>query len=265
MKKKRGIIDALGWASKRCPIDRWKYTSITTRNLIYHVCPLSINDGWRQNIRQLLRRWHVFNGTRLIAINIGEGLESVAEVHREFQGEDYDFFTIANDPGLREVISFRKLLESVKNTNHDEATFYAHTKGNSTISSMQGAIRWRNMMYDKLLGRHEECMMHLVHFPAVGCNKMVWGDHPISPYPSGLKHGKWMFSGTFWWIRNDVVFANPKCLEVPQDRYGAEAWLSGILEHWQGKSVYQPWDEFKYPGNNPYDPDHYPESYDDPT
>lgn len=256
MKKQRGIIDALGWASKKCPIGRWQYEPITVRNLIYHVCPLASNDGWRQNVRQLLKRWHVFNGRRIIAINTGDGLHPLPEVLAELQHADFDFFTVPNDPNLREVASFRMLLDRIANTRHDEATFYAHTKGNSTAADMRGAIRWRNAMYRHLLeANFTQSMEHLKTHVFVGCHKMVWGDRK-PPYPSGLDHGKWFLAGTFFWFRNDMVFGSPKWQDIPSDRYGAEAWPAGIVEEHAAITVYQ-----KYPEtqtytriDNPYNP-----------
>ncbi len=259
IKKQRGVIDKLSWASQRCPIGRWQYEPITVRNLIYHVCPLASNDLWRHNVRQLLGRIDVFNGRRIVAINVGDGMESPAEVHRAFEGEDYEFFYHENNPQLREVATFRPLLERIANVNRDEATFYAHTKGNSTAGSVEGATYWRNGAYHHLLDRAAECSTWLKQFPAVGIHKMTWvaADKDFSPYPSRLRHGRWMFAGTFFWFRNDIIFGHSRCLEVPADRYGAEAYLSGLLPHWHAKSVWQLWPELKYPWPNPYKPELY--------
>jgi hypothetical protein len=267
IKKQRGIIDKLGWASQRCPIDRWKYAPITVRNLIYHVCPLATNDGWRQNVRQLLKRFDVFNGRRIIAIARGEGLEW-EQVHSEFQGEDYEFFYVDNDANLREVASFLPLLEQVQNVNRDEATFYAHTKGNSTFANMQGAIRWRNAMYRHLLETDlQRAMALLQDHVFVGCHKMVWGDRK-PPYPSGLDYGRWFLAGTFFWFRNDTVFGGGKWRTVPNDRYGAEAWPAGIVDDFAAASVYQKFPEGQtYTRiDNPYNPALYEgEDLDDPA
>lgn len=249
-----------------CP-DYQPYHEIATRNLIYHVCPLSANDGWRHNVRQLLRRWNVFNGRRIIAIAHGEGCEW-GQVHAEFRGEDYEFFYVENDCNLREVASFRELLERVANTNHDEATFYAHTKGNSTMANKIGAVRWRNAMYRHLLEENFQASMeHLKRHVFVGCHKMVWGDRK-PPYPSGLNHGNWFLAGTFFWFRNDVVFGNPRWQNIPRDRYGAEAWPAGIASEHEAASVYQKFDEHQTYTviKNPYNPALYEgEGLDDPA
>jgi len=242
-----------------------KYRDITTRNLIYHVCPLRNNDGWRHNLALLARRLDAFNGKRIIAIATGDECESSVEVHRELSGLDYECILRPNDPELREVATFADLLQVVANTNNDEATFYAHSKGNSTAGAVDGAQRWTSTMYHELLddGKWQRCMEHLKTHAAVGINKMVWDDKQ-PPYPSRLRHGKWMFSGTFWWIRHDVAFGHDNWSYVPRDRYGAEAWPSGVIdEWWRVKSVFQPWPETQYPTPSPYDPSLYPEKYDE--
>jgi hypothetical protein len=233
--------------------------AIAVRNLIYHVCPLATNDGWRHNVRQLVRRFGVFNGQLVIAIATGDGLESPSEVHREFGGEDYDFFTVENDRQLREVASFLPLLERVKNANADEATFYAHTKGNSTAANIQGAILWRNAMYRSLLDTGaSQAMEQLRHHAFVGCHKMVWGDGK-PPYPSGLAHGNWFLAGTFFWFRHDRVFDSDRWRNIPRDRYGAEAWPAGLIHHSEAASLYQKFPEQQQYTiiDNPYNPSLY--------
>lgn len=262
MKKKRGIIDALGWASKKCPIGRWQYAPITTRNLIYHVCPIISNDGWRMNVRQLLKRWRVFNGQRIIAIAIGENMESPDAVHRAFLGEDYDFIVVPNDANLRETATFVPLLDAVSNTNRNEATFYAHTKGNSTAwhGDPLGPVYWRNEMYHRLLDHHEECVRHLTDNVMVGCHKLCWySDGRPSPFPTHLENKyRWMFAGTFFWFRNDAVFGHSDWRSVSMDRYGTEAWPGQLFGAHQVKSVYQQWEESKRPMMSPYVVEAYP-------
>jgi hypothetical protein len=38
-----------------------------------------------------------------------------------------------------------------------------------------------------------------------------------------------MFCGTFYWFRHDATFGNPHWTNIPDDRYGAEAWPAGLL------------------------------------
>jgi len=228
-----------------------------TRNLIYHLCPLIGNDLWRVNCAQLRRRMEIFNGRRLIAIATGDGLHGPAVAERELPGCEY--LHVANCPKLREVATFVPLLEAIappkgQEPAADQVSFYAHTKGNSTACSVEGATLWRNAMYHHLLDRWEECLAELAAgAPAVGTTRVNWGTGR-PPYPSKLRHGTWCFAGTFWWFRHDRVFTHPRWRDVPRDRYGAEAWLSGLFDAAECPSVYQPWPEGLA---NPYDPRHY--------
>ena len=232
----------------------WKLPLPSIRNLIYHVCPLKTNDGWRMNVRQLVRRMGVFNGQRVIAIARGEGLEPPDAVRDELAGFGCDFWELPNDPQLREVATFLPLLITVANQDERQATFYAHTKGNSTIDSRLGAELWRNEMYHQLLDEWQDCMADLGEHVACGINKIVWPEPSQSPYPTRLSTGRWMFAGTFFWFRHDLVFGHNHWRRVAMDRYGAEAWLGGMFEPEHAKSRFQPWPETQFPCPSPYNP-----------
>jgi hypothetical protein len=253
----------LNSASGKCPRNKWIplpkhfnlqfWPGITTRNLIYHVCPLEENDVWRLNVRQLCRRLHIFNGRKIVAVATGEHLRPISSVQREFEGEEIEYLELPNDRRLREVATFLPLLRAIRSTDVEEATFYAHTKGNSTADNALGAEMWRNAMYHHLLDHWQVCMGLLETHPCVGTHKMHWlPGYP--PYPSQLRHGNWMFAGTFFWFRHKDVFNHPKWNYVPDDRYGAEAWLSGLFEVKDAASVFQPWPVNEYPTPSPYDP-----------
>ena len=121
-------------------------------------------------------------------------------------------------------------------------------------------------MYAQLLGRWPAAMRLLEHWAAVGTTQIVWPPGARAPYPTqqpgDTRHvrlpGRWMFAGTFWWIRNAAVFSRPGWRTVLPDRYAAEAWLAGLLEPEEAVSLYQPWPEHVYPTPSPYRPELYP-------
>lgn len=211
---------------------------IETRNLIYHVCPLVKNDLWRRNVEQLLARAAAFNGRRVVAIATGSKSELCPPCAvRTEMGPTFEYLEVPNCKRLREVASFKPLLCEVQR--EPGATFYAHTKGNSTAGSVEGSTYWRNVMYWKLLGAYGDRMRELERYHAVGTHKMVWKRGERPPYPTRLMHGHWMFAGTFFWFRNDSVYSR-EWRRVPNDRYGAEAWLSGMFEPSECHSCFQP-------------------------
>jgi hypothetical protein len=271
------IVARLAAAKKLAPSDMRSNPTIPrrhsfpVRNLIYHVYPGKGNDLWRANVRQLVRRWDLFTGRRLIAVAIGPKSHGLDEVTREFGDVDADFRPFANDPELREVLTFRPLLEQVADTDPGTVTFYAHSKGNATLESAQGpqnaadrvrgATRWRNAMYHHLLDRWLVVEQALTRSAAVGTTQMEGRFR----YPSGLTFGPgfWMFAGTFFWLRHDVIFGLPNWREIAADRYGAEAWLGSLLPMSAVASVFQPWPPAQWPQGSPYNPTIYAENFDD--
>lgn len=240
-------------AYPRGMISTWTWPSVRVLNLLYHVCPLKGNDVWRANVRQLAKRLRIFNGRKVVAVVTGDKLHGPQVVRDEFHDPTIEYLEIPNDPQLREVATFLPLLESVASENPDEASFYAHTKGNSTRDDALGAEMWRNAMYHHLLDGVNTCRDLLLTHPCVGTHKMVWPEN-TPPYPSRLKHGNWMFAGTFFWFRHQDIYGHPQWREIPADRYGAEAWLSGLFDASQAATVFQPWPASEYPTPSPYDP-----------
>jgi len=162
---------------------------------------------------------------------------------------------IPNDCQLRETATFLPLLEAIADTDPWTATFYAHTKGNSTRANALGAEYWRNSMYHHLLDQAQVCRDLLLSHPCVGTHKMLWPDAKYTPFPSKISNANcWMFAGTFFWIRNRDVFSRDDWRDVRVDRYGAEAWLGQMFARDQAATVFQPWPASEYPTPNPYDP-----------
>lgn len=224
-------------------------------NLIYHVCALKSNDHWIENISQLVRRWRVFTQRKVVAVAVGPEMFGIDRVRLHFP-DDTEFLEVKNCKRLREVKTFGPLLEAIKTTDYS-VTFYAHTKGNSTADDEYGAKLWRNAMYHYLLDHWRSCLDLLQTHPCVGTTKMVWGKESRSPFPTGLIVGNWMFAGTFFWFRNDLVFGRDDWNVIADDRYGAEAYLSGLFGHREAASVFQPWPVDKWPIGSPYDPNNY--------
>ena len=195
----------------------------------------------------------------LVAVVEGDGLHPVNEVRKAFGTTPIpiEYIIAPNDPVLREVVTFPLLLDAIKSTDYAEATFYAHTKGNSTADSELGSEFWRNAMYHHLLDHVEVCRDLLMSHPCVGTHKLVWKQNERSPFPSKLNVGCWMYAGTYFWFRHKDVFSTDKWCEVPKDRYGAEAWLSTLFHPDDAATVFQPWMACQYPLTSPYEPSLY--------
>lgn len=229
---------------------------ISRLNLIYHVYPATKNNLWLQNIQELLARWHVFTGARVVAVATDANSRGLPEVLEAFAGCDPQptILLLPNDPQLREVATFLPLLQAVQSTDPTEATFYAHSKSNTTAGQQQGAWLWTQRMYATLLDQIQVVRDALRVHPLVGCCKMVWPRGGRSVFPSELAVGNWMFAGTFFWFRHDRTYTHPRWDRVMRDRYGAEAWPSSIVaNHEEAATLYQPWPVEMYPAPSPYD------------
>lgn len=246
-----------------CPLGKWpspfmrhmyQRPSVSKLNLIYHVYPARSNNVWRLNVSRVAAKMALFSGSCVVAVAVDETTHDVDEVRKAFGWPNIEYIRVPNDPALREAATLPLLLDAVHSTDAAEATFFAHTKGNSTKDNALGAEFWRNAMYHALLDNVHVCRDLLLRHPCVGTHKMCWpGDGP-SPFPTRLAVGNWMYAGTFWWFRNQDVFSRDDWRQVPRDRYGAEAWLSTMFNVDDAATVFQPWPASEYPTASPYDP-----------
>lgn len=239
----------------RCPDSRWpkSYPPVTIRNLIYHVYPVG---DWESIAAEVAKYSDIFTKRVIAVASLGGNVDHV--VNRCKQMFSTDNVTVyPNDPELRETVTFPPLLNAVLNDNPNEATFYAHTKANSTAGNVGAATSWRKVMVKYLLDKWEEATTHLQSHIFVGTHKMIWPTSVTPPFPTHLHPTHpWMHCGTFWWFRHDEVtkLHSPKYI-VP-DRYGVEAWPAQLIPHTKAFSMWQPWKEHEsaWPQRNPYDP-----------
>lgn len=198
------------------------YGGPVIRNLIYHICPLSKHGGaaWKRNITELLKRISLFNGRRCVAILSGRGLDSTESVVRAFKNEVSDFIFLDNDPKLREVVSFEKLLSRVESNSPREVTFFGHTKGvTRPFDDTTTVHRWADLMYQTCLDYWPMVERLLLSNALVGSFKKIGNTF------TGSK-SKWHYSGTFFWMRNKGVFSRNwrEIDRAPNQWWGAEAW-----------------------------------------
>lgn len=219
----------------------------TVRNLIYHICPFADSDAWRKNIRQLKRRIELFNGKRCVAIATGERMAPADEVRAEFGDCGITFIEVENSPTMRERASFEPLMKLVASTAPEEATFYAHAKGGTTIGNPEGVMYWRNLMYHTLLDQFERVQSSLREAPVVGTHRL--GFHVV--YPDGLAASDWHFSGAFFWFRNADVFSRDWRAALAPSGWGVEAWPGRMFTIAQSRCLAMESPE------NPYDPSTY--------
>jgi hypothetical protein len=230
------------------------FPAIETRNLIYHIYP---HGDWLDAMSEIAQYREAFNGQVVVAIAFDPGMDLMGV---QSQVKDIlqpgRIIVAENDSRLREAATFKPLIESVLNNSATEATFYAHSKGNTTADGFGGAVKWRRVMVANLLGRLGDAMGHLTRHPFVGTHKLIWPADQAAPFPTQLAPAySWMHAGTFWWFRHDQVAAKYSPDLIADDRYGAEAFPAQMFPHEMAYSMWQPWAESEsaWPQHNPYD------------
>ena len=191
----------------------------TIRNLIYHIYPRKHTGMWRWNVAQLLRRFSIFNGQRIVSIVTDDSTVPVEEVRRMFPA-GVTFHQFPNDSKLGEVVSFETLLKSVENIDQRQITFYGHAKGTkySAVELLNNKVHtWSEVMYSTLLD-----------YP--GIIEDSFRKHAMigAFLKSGNRFGElepsWHFAGTLFWFRNDAVFAKNDWNRISPMWWGTEEW-----------------------------------------
>lgn len=219
-----------------------RFDEIKIRNLLYHVYPCKDNDVWYKNVRQLKSRLDLFNGRKVIGVMTGPDCLSVDHVRSELDC-DVEYICIPNDPNLAsDVITFRTLLPLLYSTDPNTATFFAHTKGTTRDDIEAIACEyWRNAMYHFLLDNWPVVSDTLRNFAMAGCYKLC--SDQKQRFPDGIiEGGYWHYSGTFFWLRNDVIFNRSNWYNIPYNKWGAEAWPGYVCDSHEAASIFQPWD-----------------------
>lgn len=197
---------------------------ITTRNLIYHVCPRAANDVWRWNLDLLRKHWPIFNGRRILTISTGAGLDSPRDV-REYAPDFDEVIEVENIVIMAETPAFLPALARLENTSQNEAFFYAHAKG----ITRKGRPEWPQIKlwveksYEYNLGNVEAVTESLRTHACTGCFKR--NGHHFGP-----QYHPWHYSGTFFWARHWDVFSRPDWQQCQPVKHGVEAWLSRFIE-----------------------------------
>ena len=181
------------------------------RNLIMHVYPKS-TGLWRRSVLHVLRRLEQFDGRRVVSVVIDTSTDRASDVCKAFCGA-VDIREVHNT-GMWEMQSFEWLLSQV--SDEQGATFYCHAKG-CTKDHNAGSHPWCDAMAITNLDYPALTEYMLANHAIVGSFRNHVG------FP--LSVSSWHYSGTWYWFRNDALFAPgrdwiPKTMTV----YGAESY-----------------------------------------
>ncbi len=200
------------------------------RNLLYHIYPLQ-GGIWRWNVIQLRQRLALFNGRRVVAIATGPETEPASSVRWELGEDEAEYIEVRNVPDRREVQTFRPLWERMRD--QPGVTLYAHAKG-VTRQPGSTAAEWAAILY-------RACMDY---WPAV---EGLLEAHPLAgPFKRHVKgwadlSSTWHYSGSWYWLRHDALFARPDWQRIDQHWSGIEAWPSLHFEAQEAGAIFYEW------------------------
>lgn len=190
------------------------------RNLIFHVTPIA-NYKW--NIEQLIKRWPIFTGKKVIAIATDRTFDTPNVVKSLFPKDlDLEFIEVKNHPLLRETKSLPVLLERASEFDRSGTLCYFHSKG-VTRKEDPSVMLWTRIIYHYGMDLIEKVDKLLLKFPVVGCCKRYG---KFETFPRG---STWHYSGTIWTARLKDLFER-NWQNVPLIRYGAEAYISLLFK-----------------------------------
>jgi hypothetical protein len=186
------------------------------RNLICHMYPRTAGQKWRRTVEHLAARALLFNGRRIVAIARDQECDPAADVRDAFwrAGFDAEFLEVPNDNVVGEVATFPEMLARVASTDPGAITFYCHSKGSTWPQASHSSHEWADVMFAANLDYPELVARALSTAAFAGAFR---SDRALHSAP-------WHYSGTFFWFRNDVVFAGGRWRAVDQKYGGIEAW-----------------------------------------
>lgn len=194
----------------------WSSARPPRRHLLYHVWPVR-DSNWRSNLEQLLARIDVFNGRRLVAIVHDERSEAPEVVMQQLAGQGCEFIVHPNHPAA-EAHTFPELLARVAGEPARDVSFYAHAKGVKYGRRISPAVRtWCDALYTTCLDDWLRVRSDLSRAALTGAFRR------FGRFAAHRNLAPWHYSGTFFWLRHDRVFARTP-LTVPHFYGGVETW-----------------------------------------
>lgn len=223
------------WESQRCPIGKWDVFHTHTRHLLYHIYPVEGKGSWQWNVDQLLQRWELFNGRKIIAIVTDVSTDNAHTVQEAFgdKAKDVQWIVRSNDPALREAATWEPLWSQLKECNAPgHAAFYAHAKGVTKPANRWKAVRfWTGSFHEVLLDYWPLAAIELQSKPIVGAFRR--------PHAVEANDGAWHYAGSFYWVRVPDFWARDGIGTMQQNWVGVESWPGKVFAMNEGGSVCQ--------------------------
>jgi hypothetical protein len=174
------------------------------RHLLCHLYPVTAGQKWRRTVAHLAARRTLFTGRAMVAVATDHETDTADQVAAAFAAAGFpvEILPLANDVARGETASFRALLAAI--AAESGITFYCHGKGCTWPDSGALSHEWADVMFAACLDYPQLVTRALATAAFAGSFRrhLAAGDR-LAP---------WHYSGTFYWFRNDVVFAGHRGL-----------------------------------------------------
>lgn len=185
------------------------------KHLLCHLWPKREPGTWRKTIDELISRWDLFDGKKVIAVASCDKSHTADDVQKLLP-KDAIVLQFTNNPNLREVVTFVPLLEQVQ-FDIGGTIFYCHGKASTHDYRNVTSHAWADLMWHVMLDHPGLVQCALENHAIAGCFRRR--------QRFGLTDGyHWHFSGSFFWARCRDIFAKPGWREIDLIWYGNESW-----------------------------------------
>jgi predicted SAM-dependent methyltransferase len=185
------------------------------RHFLFHLYP--VHNRWYWHAMMLRQRLYLFNGRKIIAVATGPETDTLTDVKREL-GSEFEYIEVRNTPNLREVATHKLLWDRVKD--QSGVTLYGHSKG-VTRADNSTSPDWASIQYKSCMDYWPVVEGLLNIHPIAGCFK-----RHNRGWPAESPSSDWHYSGSWYWIRNDILFSKPDWTRIDQFWSGIESWPS---------------------------------------
>lgn len=176
-----------------------RFLPVTTRDLIYHIYPMTGNGAWQWNVRQLLRRIGLFNGKRIVTIATDIYTDPVESVVKTFEDSIDEFLIVPNRQDRADSVAYIDMLERVQSDDPQRAVMFGHAK--SVTKSEDFADRkWTEALYETYLDYWPVVDEQLRWRPLAGSFRSNWKQWPDDSAAA------WFYSGSWVWYRSAALF-----------------------------------------------------------
>jgi hypothetical protein len=208
-------VDAANGMSQRVgiPPQPMPFHGEPNLTLLFHVYPTSRevierHAAWLAPVRDRFHR-------KLLGVAVSDNTMTVSEV-LEILGEDWEVSEVSNNPKLREVKTYKRMLAQLDYDDPDAVTFCAHGKGSQSHTRKNEPVNWwTEAMYRTVLHNIDGVLQHMREGYTVTGSFRRWGRH------LGVRH-RHHYSGTFYAFRNCLM--KGKVSRLRSVWWGTESW-----------------------------------------